>query len=326
MTNLKLLMARVLEHLDQDRWERQSALLMLIADRERAVALPLRDIQDLLERTPAQARWDQTILERMAVDRILIRWPGQGRRPDLWVVNDRVEQWRHVPWITPRRQVVKLLLGQKYDVPGHLYVISAGQSVALHVAHPQNGGPADYKSPGGPPAEPHATAQQPHATAQRPGETQPGATRYCPSSDDPSPSVLSIKPSLPSEGESEAAPNSTEGTDRLRRALNEAPTIHVIAGSKPARRLAYLEAEQPGRTDEYVEEIRRMVAAGTRSFSRIIDELEALARSTPEAAPAAIYRPFDPVDDLEPIADPGMAAAALRAAREALGRATAGIE
>jgi hypothetical protein len=121
---------QILEHVDLDHWQRPAHLLRLLSQLEELglVFAPLSPKLLLrLGRTADQARYDHKVLVRLASrDRVLIRLRGSGRVPDAWHIADP-RRWLHVPWITPRRDVLaSLFLADPARNPVPLWGKSAG--------------------------------------------------------------------------------------------------------------------------------------------------------------------------------------------------------
>lgn len=108
MTNVQTV-DQVLDHIDLERWGyRKAELVRLVAAlQEGPNPAPLgRKLLMAMGRTGRQARYDHDLLVGLVDDRVLIRWRGEGRRPDCWAVTD-VERWRGIRWVTPRRDVIR---------------------------------------------------------------------------------------------------------------------------------------------------------------------------------------------------------------------------
>lgn len=126
-------LGQILEHVDLERWERPAQMLRLVATlQEGPNPVPLgRQLLEATGRTARQAKYDHEVLVRLAErDRVLMRWRGEGRRPDSWALAS-IEKWRHVPWVTPRRDVLRAFLSPVPDEAVALWAKRAAQAVEL---------------------------------------------------------------------------------------------------------------------------------------------------------------------------------------------------
>lgn len=125
---------RLLWHIDVDQWERQAALITLIA-REAGpwpIELSTTILVELGDRTPRQARYDHDILVQLAeADRVLLRWRGGGRKADVWRLVLDVRRWRHVPWLTRRSEFLRDSPMALLPVSVALMTKTPGQALSL---------------------------------------------------------------------------------------------------------------------------------------------------------------------------------------------------
>lgn len=316
MANTQLLAVRVLEHVDVGRWERQSALVHLLAAQRGPVIMRVREIEELLARTHDEARYDHRVLLRMVEDRVVLRWPGKGPRPDLWLLNVHVDQWRHVPWITPRRKVVALLFGQQRGLIGQQWGPVAGQSLFLSAPPAPPMQHLDKPTSTFTPPDVHTAAHDVHTAAQQPGETDPPGAHCDPDSVSLSPSIEGSKEpssSLGRDDDDEGSPG------RLRRAVQRA--VRARLWGAPSRALDAYEAAHPDHVDR-LEAWAATGLSGVKSPKAAVEILLAQAEflDAPEPAvpsPSLFYRPFEPA---EAAGHPADLREELREARKRLGR------
>lgn len=137
---------RILAHIDVERWgPRKAELLTLVAafqgDGPNPVPLGRRTLL-ALGRSPRQAKYDhEEVLVALASDGVLMRWRGTGTRPDAWAVAE-LARWRHIPWTTPRREVLKLFSRPLPDAAVSLWPDRAGQRRSSGQIEPRNGASA----------------------------------------------------------------------------------------------------------------------------------------------------------------------------------------
>lgn len=271
---------QVLEHVDLTKWERPSELLRLIATlQEGPSPVPIgRKFLEALGRTRREARYDHEVLVRLADrDRVLLRWRGEGRRPDSWAVAP-LDRWRHVPWITPRRDVLAAFFSPLPDAAVALWTKRAAQAVALRTDTPllealqAAGLSVNLRS---------TTARHRSTTPQDAGETPLGSVHNATESGDSLHASRNLKiPSFLNERTKEDAELSQAAKAVIAAACDSHPDLRSIYG-EPRQRIAQIVDDQP-------QQLARFLAAA-RSSSRgpwgVVRAIEAVAQ-LPTAVPA----------------------------------------
>ena len=134
------LVAQVWPVIDLDKWDRPGPLVWLVGQLSSPPCPAPIDPEVIrigLERSPEQAKYDHRVMVRLAErDRVLIRWPGRGRRPDAWLINPDLTRWRNVPWVPSRAAVLRLFSGPEFRNCVPLWGERAGQSLWMRGDRP----------------------------------------------------------------------------------------------------------------------------------------------------------------------------------------------
>jgi hypothetical protein len=289
MTNI--LIPRVLEHIDCERWGRAPELLAILNVDPTWRHLTERELRQL-GRTAGGTRYDQKLLRRLAdEDRVLRRIPPSGARPAFWAINEHVHEWRHVPWITSRRRLARFLRTGVFEPSGDLFEHFAGQRPDLFEPQPPKpptpetaASTDDVRTP------PHEvrTNPQPAPTDQGVSEEH---VRTNPQADAASLHAFSRSSSKNSSSsgndDDESAQQAVDG--KLRRSL-------VALGwpliGEPERLADQLERDHPHRVAEFLAVARANVGK-IKAPPLIVATLVAYASAPP--APS-LYRPFAPAE------------------------------
>jgi hypothetical protein len=294
MTNVQSV-AQVLEHIDVKRWGwRKAELVQLIATLQTGPnPVPLgRKILQALGRSDRQSRYDHELLLGLVDDRVLMRWRGEGRRPDCWAVTS-VERWRGVRWTTPRREVIRLFSCPIPDAAVVLWTKTAGQASRSGPIDPLIGALAES-----------GLSVKPWSTTPRPLDTTPRLLQGKPvdmvhnTTDDPAPSpsyldsefTPSLGPSEQREGGS-ADPRIEQGADRLLKAARAAAKTQIFGA--PADRIRAVARAHPDRVEALVAFAAAQlgwVKAATTAVGLIESHAQALVESPTTIDPEARAR------------------------------------
>lgn len=278
-------LGQVLEHIDLDRWERPAQMLRLIATlQEGPNPVPLgRQLLEATGRSARQAKYDHEVLVRLADrDRVLMRWRGEGRRPDSWAVAP-IEKWRHVPWITPRRDVLRAFSSPLPDEAVALWAKRAAQAVELGTDTPllkalsASGLSVNLRA---------TTPRHMSTTPPLPGETPLGSVH---NATDPAAPVNAFSSSLttfenyslPTGSERERSVPETEAGEKLRRALEAKMGAHVYG------RLAAQVVEFGASYAPRIDELLALVATIPPETRLIVGALPYLAEAMSRPRPAS---------------------------------------
>jgi hypothetical protein len=290
MKNLKVL-DQVLEHVDLARWGyRKSQLVRLVATlQDGPNPAPLgRQMLQATGRSARQARYDHELLMRLSEDAVLMRWRGQGRRPDSWALAP-IESWRRVPWIGRRREVLRV-----FSCP------LPGATVGLWTKSPGRSGPTppetgenrwstthwmsvDDWSTTDPTTDP--SAQSPVDGSVGVGSQSGGGTAPSPF---PSVRVNSLPP-YPPEREGGSVDRPISPGSRLLEAVRRAAQTDIVGA--PAARIVAVGQAYPEMLGALVAYAGGMgwVRAATMAARLIEEQAETLARpASPEVAGEAV--------------------------------------
>lgn len=290
MTNVQTV-DQVLDHIDLDRWGyRKAELVRLVAAlQEGPNPAPLgRKLLMAMGRTGRQARYDHDLLIGLVEDRVLIRWRGEGRRPDCWAVTD-VERWRGIRWVTPRRDVIRAFSSPLPGAAVALWTKRAGQARRCVPKEGLNEAVADA-----------GLSVNPWSTTPRPLDTTPRVTGESPvdmvhnttAPEGPSPSLLksdlthSLTPQQ-SEGVRDSAA-AQRPAGRLLAAVRQAVRTEVFG--KPAERIMAVGIEYPELVEDLIRYARGMggVKTATGAAGLIESQADMLHGGAPPASsPAA---------------------------------------
>lgn len=298
---------RLLWHVKADEWERERSLITLVA--REAGPWPIVLSPDLLidlGRRAGQVDYDHRVLVRLAKEnRVLQRWPGPGRQADVWRLVLDVRKWRHVPWLTPRGDVLRDSSVELTGVAVELTVKTPGQAWSWALLEGGPAAPPRRSTWGLSPSEQRSTVIPNRSTPRIEREAGTSATVNSTEADAPTPlTYLSENHSLPDppsdsgEGVSEGrSPQEVrELTWRMKEHLDPAlavkakelglvpPTLEV--GSTMWRRAWDVAAKYEG--DPAILLARCDSFAGRFSLQRALDELEMWVAAGAVPAGAAV--------------------------------------
>lgn len=103
----------VLGAINLARWGPRKGVLVnavaVLSEDGRPVELPRRQLGELLGRDADGQRYDYQVMCGLVGDRVLRRWSGRGRQPDIWALQPNLRYWRHVPWSSSPARIMRAL-------------------------------------------------------------------------------------------------------------------------------------------------------------------------------------------------------------------------
>ena len=309
---------QVLEHVDLARWERAAQLLQLVdALQQGPNPVPLgTQFFVAAGRSARQAKYDVELLGQLAEQhcdagglgarcrtrhayRVLIRWAGSGSRPDAWGVAP-LEGWRRVPWITPRRDVLRAFSASEPDVAVGAWTKSPGQPWERGRLNPHSGpemvGVLSVNQP--------ATLPRHLSTLPRAEREIGGPTGHAPTATSgSSPCFLDSEnpPSLPSptdagRGRERGGSESRPGEDPAAVLLTAVVANHAgdWIGGAYADRIREVGRSRPGDLDRLVAFAGRLGWVRTAAeAARQIEQYAAVLDQSPEGRRAVVQAEID---------------------------------